>query len=138
MNGAERMAGARVVGSMKTALPLLALLGACASTAPAPFSAEGTAVAIGDGVRVGQLAAVPQVLLEDSRCPINARCIWAGRVVLSTRVYGPGFDETLPLTLGEPVAMHGTTVTLVAALPERQVGVAAPVPLYRFRFEGGR
>jgi hypothetical protein len=118
-------------------LPLVALLGACA-TAPPPFAAPGTAVPIAEGVHVGDLVAVPQVLLEDSRCPMNARCVWAGRVVLSTRIYGPEIDETLPLTLGEPHAIDGTTITLVSALPEKQAGEEIPVPFYRFAFEGGQ
>ena len=118
-------------------LPLLMALSACASLPP-PFSAEGTPVAIAEGVHVGELVAVPQVLLEDSRCPMNARCVWAGRAVLSTRIYGPDFDETVPLTLGEAYATHGTTITLVSAIPEKQAGVETPVPFYRFAFEGGQ
>lgn len=117
-------------------IPIVALLGACA-TVPAPFAAEGTTVEIPDGVHVGKLVAVPQVLLEDSRCPINARCVWAGRAVLSTRIYGPDFDETVPLVIGEPHALHGTSITLVSVLPEKQVGEELPAPNYRFGFEGG-
>jgi len=118
-------------------LPALALLAACAD-APPLFSAEGTPVEIPDGVRVGQLVALPQVLLEDSRCPMNARCVWAGRVVLSTRIYGPDFDETVPLTLGEPHATHGTSITLVSALPGKEAGEEIPAPHYRFGFAGGQ
>ena len=120
----------------RTLLSVFALLGACAS-APPLFSADGTPVAIPEGVHVGRLVAVPQVLLEDSRCPMNVRCVWAGRVVLSTRIYGPDFDETVPLTLGEPYATHGTSLTLVSALPEKQAGEAIPAPTYRFGFDGG-
>ena len=128
----------RVDGAMKNRilLPIVALLGACAG-APPLFSAEGTPVAIPDGVHVGQLVAVPQVLLEDSRCPMNARCVWAGRVVLSTRIYGPDFDETVPLTLGEPYSTHGTSITLVSAIPEKMAGEEIPAPTYSFAFEGG-
>ena len=117
-------------------LPIVALLGACADGPPL-FSAEGTPVPIPEGVHVGQLVAVPQVLLEDSRCPMNARCVWAGRVVLSTRIYGPDFDETVPLTLGEPYATHGTSITLVSAIPEKMAGEEIPAPTYSFAFEGG-
>jgi hypothetical protein len=112
------------------------LLGACASIPP-PFAAEGSTVEIPNGVHVGRLVAVPQVLLEDSRCPMNARCVWAGRAVLSTRIYGPGFDETVPLTLGEPFALHGTSITLTSVQPEKVAGEEIPAPTYRFGFEGG-
>lgn len=119
------------------ALPLFVVLAACTTT-PAPFAAEGSSVEIAQGVHVGQLLAVPQVLLEDSRCPMNARCVWAGRAVLSTRIYGPDFDETLPLTLGEPHALHGTSITLVSVIPEKLAGEDIPAPTYRFAFEGGQ
>jgi hypothetical protein len=119
------------------ALPALALITACTTT-PVPFAAEGSAVEIPDGVHVGRLVAVPQVLLEDSRCPMNARCVWAGRVVLSTRIYGPDFDETVPLVLGEPYTTHGTSITLSSVQPERMAGQQVPAPTYRFGFEGGR
>ena len=118
-------------------LPALALLAACADTPPL-FSAESSTVAIPEGVHVGRLVAVPQVLLEDSRCPMNARCVWAGRLVLSTRIYGPDFDETVPLTLGEPYATHGTSITLVSAQPDKMAGEEIPAPTYRFAFEGGQ
>ena len=113
-----------------------ALLGACAG-GPPPFSAEGSAVAIPDGVHVGKLAAVPQVLLEDSRCPLNVQCVWAGRVVLSTRIYGPDFDETVPLVLGEPYETHGTSITLVSVQPQKVAGEDLPAPDYHFGFAGG-
>ena len=119
------------------ALPLLALLAACATT-PVPFATEGTTVEIPQGVHVGKLVAVPQVLLEDSRCPMNARCVWAGRAVLSTRIYGPDFDETVPLVLGEPHALHGTSITLTSVTPEKMAGAEIPAPTYRFGFEGGQ
>ena len=120
-----------------TTFALAALLAGCATT-PAPFAAQGSTVEIPDGVHVGRLVAVPQVLLEDSRCPMNARCVWAGRVVLSTRIYGPDFDETVPLVLGEPRALPGSSITLVSVLPERMAGEEIPAPTYRFGFEGGR
>jgi hypothetical protein len=124
---------------MKTliALPALALLAAC-GTVPAPFRAEGSTAPVPEGVRVGTLVAVPQVVLEDSRCPMNARCVWAGRVVLSTRIYGPDFDETVPLILGEPYATHGTSITLVSVIPDKVAGQEIPAPTYGFAFEGGQ
>ena len=120
-----------------TTFALAALLAGCATT-PAPFAAQGSSVEIPDGVHVGRLVTVPQVLLEDSRCPMNARCVWAGRVVLSTRIYGPDFDETVPLVLGEPYMTHGTSITLTSVQPEKVAGEEIPAPNYRFGFEGGQ
>jgi len=131
---------------MKTLLIVAALaalpLGACAtySNAPivdgGPVRQDGMAM-LGQPTRVGALVATPQALVEDSRCPMNARCVWAGRLVLTTRIDGPGWRETANLTLGQPHATHGTSLTLVSALPEKMAGQATPPAAYTFAFEGG-
>jgi hypothetical protein len=43
---------------------------------------------LGDGLRVR-----PLEVLEDSRCPQNARCVWAGRLRLRVNVEGVGDRE---------------------------------------------
>ncbi|KPL67775.1 hypothetical protein SZ64_06390 [Erythrobacter sp. SG61-1L] len=102
-----------------------------------PAQADGTQVAIGQPVQVGRLTVTPMEVAEDSRCPMNARCVWAGRVILVTRIDGAGWRETVPLTLGETYGTHGTTLTLSSVSPERVTG-EDPVPAnYRFGFEGG-
>ena len=68
----------------------------------------------------------PQAVVEDSRCPINARCVWAGRLVLSTRIKGAGWRETVKLTLGQPYATHGAGLALVSAEPGKMAGWIAP------------
>jgi hypothetical protein len=119
------------------ALPLALLLGACAGTAlPEPI-AEGMPAALGETVQVGALLATPRSVVEDSRCPYNARCIQAGRLVVSTRLDGTGWTETVPLTLGELHAVQGTTVTLVSGTPEKRAERRTPRNEYRFIFEGG-
>ena len=117
------------------ALPLLALLGACATSDFAPL--EGMPVALGETVRVGSLLATPSRVVEDSRCPVDVQCIQAGRLVVSTRLDGDGWRETVPLTLGEPYAVQGTTVTLVSGRPEKWSERRRPRNEYRFIFEGG-
>ena len=101
---------------------------ACA-TLPAPRSAirEDGLAGLGHPTRVGRLVVTPQAVVEDSRCPINARCVWAGRLVLNTRIDGAGWVETVDLTLGQPYASHGTGVALVSAEPRRMAG-ADPAP----------
>ena len=96
-------------------------------------------------VRLGQTAYVngPRVtpirVIEDSRCPINARCIRAGTVVIRARVSGGRWSRTLDLTLGQPVSVADGSLVLAAVSPDRVAGKALPRQRLRFtfNFEGG-
>lgn len=99
-----------------------------------PGRTDGHAT-FGQPTRVGTLVVIPQALVEDSRCPINVRCIWAGRLVLKTRIDGAGWRETVDLTLGEPYAMHGTGLALVSAEPAKVAGATPSPPANLFGFE---
>jgi hypothetical protein len=121
-------------------LAAAALLAGCATPGasgerPAP---EGSAVALGHSVRVGQLVATPQTVVEDSRCPRDVRCVWAGRLVVSTRIDGPDWRETAALTLGKADVVRGASITLVSVTPEKRAGGESPLGDYRFTFDGGR
>lgn len=119
--------------------PLLAFvftLAACA-TIPAPPVPDGGPVAIGESARVGTLVATPNQVTEDSRCPTDVQCVWAGRVILSTQIDGGGWFETVPLTLGQPHATHGATITLVSVTPAKRAGGTINPGDYRFTFAGG-
>lgn len=116
-------------------LLLPALLAGCAGSGFAPL--EGMPAAIGETVRVGPLTATPVRLIEDSRCPLTVQCVQAGRLVVSTRLDGDGWSQTVPLTLGEPYAVQGTTVMLVSGRPEKWNQRRRPRGEYRFIFEGG-
>ena len=116
-------------------LLLPALLAGCAGSGFAPL--EGMPAAIGETVRVGPLTATPVRLIEDSRCPLTVQCVQAGRLVVSTRLDGDGWSQTVPLTVGEPYAVQGTTVTLVSVRPDKYSGRRRPRSEYRFVFEAG-
>jgi hypothetical protein len=129
---------------MKAALPVLALaLGACATYANGPIvdggpiRQDGLAM-LGQPTRVGQLVVTPMKVVEDSRCPMNARCVWAGRAIVATRIDGAGWRETSNLELGKSYATHGTSVQLVSAQPEKMAGQEPPAQPYLLGFEGGR
>ncbi|KLE35663.1 hypothetical protein [Aurantiacibacter luteus] len=119
-------------------LPLFAALAlsACATTAATVPSAEGTPVPLGQAVALDDMALTPLAVVEDSRCPINARCVWAGRIVVQTRVAGRGWQESAPLTLGEPAQVHGRIVVLVSAEPGKVAGTQTRSEDYRFVYEG--
>jgi hypothetical protein len=86
-------------------------------------------------VRVGSVVATPKKVVEDSRCPENARCVWAGRLVVATRIDGAGWRETADLTLGEPKQVRGVTLALVSGLPETQTERETRAGEYRFVYE---
>ncbi len=129
---------------MKIALALLAsvALAGCA-TVPDHSSADNALpvaqgeVALGQPAQVGMLVATPLEVIEDSRCPMNARCVWAGRVMLSTRIEGSGWQENAELTLGEPYSTHDTSIALTSVSPEQMAGAESGPIDYRFGFEGG-
>lgn len=112
-------------------------LGACA-TAPlgsAPVRSDGLA-ALGERSAVGRMVVTPLNVVEDSRCPVNVRCIWAGRLVLRAQLAGTGWTETRDLVLGEPQVVRDDRISLVSALPEPMAG--AKRGPYLFGFESGR
>ena len=111
-------------------------LAACATVpmGEAPARSDGLA-AIGQSTRVGSLTVTPQSVVEDSRCPINARCVWAGRMVLAARIDGAGWREFANLTLGQPYTTHGTGVALVSAEPGKVAGSPPSPPASLFGFE---
>ena len=130
---------------MKRALLVAALgIAGCSTVGPAvspvaplPVSSAASAtigfgaMAMLNGVRIRPLAVV-----EDSRCAINVRCVWAGRLVLAVEIDQRGGSETLRtnMTLGQPLATTDGTLILVDAGPPKIAG-AGSVPPSQFTFE---
>lgn len=82
---------------------------------------------LGNGLRVR-----PLEVIEDSRCPQNARCVWAGRLRLRVTIEGVGERE---ITLGEGnvETPHGA-FALVAVTPGPWTDLPQGVVPYRFGF----
>lgn len=83
---------------------------------------------LGGGLRVR-----PLQVLEDSRCPQNARCVWAGRLRVRVNVEDVGERE---VTLGEGVVETPRgNFTMVAASPGPWTDwPEGAKPPYRFGF----
>ncbi len=123
---------------MRSAFVFVALaLSACATLPTTAIRSDGQA-RLGEATRVGALVVTPRALVEDSRCPINARCVWAGRAIVRADVAGAGWDETLNLTLGEQVATRGTTLVLTSVAPGKMAGAQPAPQSLLFGFAGGR
>lgn len=119
------------------ALASIALAG-CTATAVSPQPPSGPA-RLGQTVFVDGPHVTPIRVIEDSRCPMNARCVWAGRVVLRVKVTGGAWQRTIDLTMGEPVQVADGGLTLVSVTPDRRTDLAIRPRDYRFAFtfEGG-
>ncbi len=133
--------GHSAVMYMKMALPFAVLsiiLTGCATVQP---DRDGIArVGIGQTAYVGGPRVTPLALMEDSRCPMNARCVWAGQVRLTVRIdTGSGY-QTREITSNKPVPVADGSLELVEVTPNR---VAGEEPIkkidYRFgfKFSGG-
>ena len=115
-------------------VPALALLlTACATSA----AAGDAGTPLGRTARVAGVAVTPLSVLEDSRCPADVLCAWAGQVRIAARVAGAGRKE---LTLGKPAAIGGgRTLTLQSVTPERRKQGRPIAPgAYRFTFAIGK
>ena len=110
----------------------LALL-ALASCAPAPQIdfANGPTAALNEVANLDGLTVRPLAVLEDSRCPAQVQCVWAGRVRIRAEVSGNGNRE---LTLGEPLAVSSGALTLVDVRPSKRAAEAIAPRAYQFTF----
>src|SRR5436190_1793615 len=110
---------------MKAATPFILLaLTACATL---PASTSGTPTAgLGQTALAGSLRVRPLSVVEDSRCPVNALCVWAGRIVVRSEIMGGSWHETRDLELGKPQRIADGTIALVLVEPSKLAGSGSP------------
>lgn len=73
---------------------------------------------------------------NDSRCPIDVVCVWAGNAEVRFRVRAEGHDTTVSLhTMQEPraVTVGAIRLELTSLAPPNRAGSATPAPEYRAR-----
>jgi len=107
-------------------------LSACA-TVPAPPRADGFAM-LHQTTRAGAVEVTPDAVREDSRCPMNARCVWAGRVVLDATVRENGRSMSRTLILGEPALTADGELMLDSVEPPTRTDTPIRAEDYRFHF----
>lgn len=101
--------------------------------APGVVSAgAGETADLGNGLTV-----LPVAIIEDSRCPQNAACLWEGRMRIRARVSGRARE----LTLGESLQTPNGAIVFAVASPgpwaEWPSDELGPRPPYRFGFRRG-
>ena len=114
-----------------TAFASLALA-ACTTVQPAN---AGPTAGLGQVATVNGISIRPIEVIEDSRCPANVQCAWAGRLVVRARMNGSGWTQVRDFHLGVPQAVDNRRVTLVAADPQKATPGPTDSRAYRFTFE---
>lgn len=120
------------------------ILSACA---PLSANGEGTAgsaakegpVGFGETAYVDGPHVTPLELLEDSRCPKEVNCVWAGQVRIKVRVTGGSWSKDLELVNDKPVQVADGALTLIGVTPEKTQSKEDAQGDYRFTFgfQGG-
>ena len=111
-------------------LAALLALAACA-TAPDTAIVNGPTAPLGEVANLDGITVRPLEIVEDSRCPASVQCVWAGRLRIRADISGTGSRE---LTLGEPAAVIGGTLTLVDVRPGKRAPGTIPARDYQFTF----
>ena len=65
-------------------------------------------------------------LVEDSRCPTDTTCVWAGNAKIKIRVTKNGRSEDLEMNTmrtKDPVIFNGYTLTLTKLIPEPRTNI---------------
>ncbi|MDZ4227446.1 MAG: hypothetical protein U1D26_03125, partial [Patescibacteria group bacterium] len=99
-----------------------------------PFQARIEA-RMGQGASAMGVKVTPLKILEDSRCPSDVTCIWAGRVRVLAELQSAYGTIEQEFTLMQPVATGAVSITLVAVYPETLSTVQIGQGDYRFVFE---
>ncbi|MEQ1498017.1 MAG: hypothetical protein ABL914_05100 [Novosphingobium sp.] len=123
-------------------LPLLALTAALASacvTLPKVNEDGSSEVRLGQKANLGGPVVTVMKVLEDSRCPMEARCAWAGRVRLRVRIQLGSGTRLSELASDQPLPVADGTLELLGTMPPRSTQRTIAPGDYRFalKFSGG-
>lgn len=112
----------------------------CAPAASPETAAEAASsnrmAGIGGTARVGGVAITPLAVIEDSRCPSDVTCVWAGRVLIRARIEARGSASEADMELGKPIAASAAgRIVLAAVSPDKTSSAAIEADDYRFTFD---
>ena len=91
-------------------------------------------VGIGEEARALGIRIKPISLIEDSRCPQEVQCFWAGTVKIKALLVGGLGTSTQVFELGKTVTVEDKTITLSAVLPVKNSTTTIQTGNYRFTF----
>lgn len=97
--------------------------------------AAGGMVGLGNTINLLGVGITPNSVLEDSRCPIDVTCVWAGTVRVSTTLVSGLGKSTQEFTLGVPVTTQAEEITLTRVDPVTSSGASPKESEYQFLFK---
>lgn len=108
------------------------LLAACVN-----FNVEDDGIArarLSETVYVDGPSVTPIRVLEDSRCPRDTECVWAGQARIAARIALGNGEDTREMTMGEPIRIANGALELVETYPEARADRTIHPSEYRFGF----
>lgn len=77
---------------------------------------------------------IPLEVTEDSRCPMEVQCVWAGTVKVRTTLRSASGEGVEVFELGKTITTETRAITLIEVLPVKRVTNVIPQE-YEFVFE---
>lgn len=127
-------------------LPLVGA-GSCDSDSPtAPDPAASVVLPATVTLAVGETVLVDSVdvevtfsaVTEDSRCPVDVTCVWAGRAVVALAIGAGSGASTIELEVGQWREAEGLRLTATALDPQPREGEEIPPEDYRLELSLSR
>ena len=101
---------------------------------PSPNQSTGE-TSLNQKILTGEVFITPLEITSDSRCPINAVCIWAGEISIKVRLEKGTASKDVVLKEFGSVTFEGSVVSLVFVTPENKTNPPLSKGDYRFTFK---
>jgi hypothetical protein len=89
---------------------------------------------LNEGASGNGITLIPLEVVEDSRCPMEVQCVWAGTVKVRATLRSPSGEGVEVFELGKTITTETMAITLVEVLPQKRVTNVVPQE-YRLVFE---
>lgn len=96
---------------------------------------EETVAVIGQRILNGGIYITPLQVISDSRCPVDAQCIWAGEILIKVKLEKGEIIKEVELKKGDSVVFEKNNVTFVSVTPENKTTLSISQKDYKFTFK---
>jgi hypothetical protein len=104
------------------------------SPSPAVLPYGNVVLKLGERATFKDISIRPLSIEEDSRCPADVQCIWAGRVRVKLQVISGMGTATSIVTLGQAFTTEAEVITLIDVTPAKHGSTEISPAAYGFTF----